>query len=770
MKRLMRIKTILLLFIGSVVLHGCVTENTEVIPNERASETVSFKISIPAGSQPKSRALSTADEYAVSDVSVLAFNKTDKKFKGRYSGRIVSGPTQISGASASMTFEVSLPQGDLDLMIVANANTMLNNCSALTVGTPQATIEEALTMSMGTSGWNSASGSPTLMPMWGYVKSVNVPDNFPLSTIYLTRMVAKVDVLLGGTLVDGSNVPTGDFLLKEVYVYNYAEQGRLIPNTDEATNGGFNWTAVNQSNLADNLTPSLPAGYTKADIDTERLSYTLASPYQSLTNTIYLFEAPKGVKPESGSDTYWGNTCLVVGGSYDDHATTYYRIDFAQRSDEGSVTTYNYLNILRNNSYTVTITGVSGDGHGSPEEAVESAPTNITATILDWNNHNITTIVTDGIYMLGVSQGRFELSAAAHTTSSDDNHLTIVTNHSGGWSATVWADEAGETALPNGSSGQAWLRLSSASGNGNYPNGNPIQLILDPNGPEGDREAYIHILAGQLNYIVKVTQGFDYYLESDVEPEYELDSQTETMHVRANFLWEIISVTDEDDILQNEDALIGQTGGNNTGTGDELSFTMGALSFDGSKSGKTATIAIRSKVDASVWDIVIKAIIEPLYVGYFGGELKANADGVWQFEYPLFVQREDESAGVTWGPRTAVNVTNLLDGKGNTYTLNGMTATDHPAANLCFKKNKGSAGITGISDPNYNWYLPAQKQLMAIRTVHNSFGITYQFSADIYWSASEYSANYAWYVDFSNGVTSGSNQELPRRVRCVREL
>lgn len=502
MKRIMRIKAALLLLVAAAALSACISDLGEIKPDqERVSENVTFKINVPANNLPKTRAMTQGDEYAVSDIAVLAFDNSTKKLKGRYTGRIVDGPTHISGASATMTFEVSLPKGELDMMIVANANAMLNDCSSLTVDTNQATIEEALKMSMTSAGWNSSDESPTLIPMWGYVKGVNVPDSFPVSTICLTRMVAKVDVQLGGGLMNADG-PTEEFKLQEVYVYNYAEQGRLIPYTD----GTFDWTGVTYSNLANNQTPSMPTGYSKADADTDWLKYSLASPYSSLTNEIYLFEAPAGVKAQAGSDAYWNNTCLVIGGSYRSGSTTYYRIDFAKRTDEGAVTTYSFLPILRNNSYTVTITGISGNGHASPEDALHSAPTNITASILDWNNNDITSVITDGVFMLGLSQGSFELLTEAYTTDSYKNTLTVVSNNSRGWAATVWADEAGTTPLANEASGKPWLSLTASSGNGNYPNGNDIRLIASQNDSGSDRTAYIHIKAGTLRYVVKVKQ------------------------------------------------------------------------------------------------------------------------------------------------------------------------------------------------------------------------------------------------------------------------
>lgn len=529
MKAFIRFKAVLpvLAAVCAVAFNSCVLEPDPVGPGTQ-SENVTLRVNVPVGASPSTRALLQSDEYAVNDISVLAFDKVAKTLHGRYSGRVISGPTHISGASATVTFEVTLPEGGFDLMIVANGNKILAaNSGALTFGASQASVEAALTMGMDTSGWNTNTASAGYygIPMWGYVKAATVPDDFPLSSIYLTRMVAKVDLQLGSAVTTANN-----FQLHSVRVYNYAEQGRLIPDTG----GLFDWSAAAPDNLAMNQTPTPPAGYTKANAyapDYENLTYTVASPYKALANSIYLFESPKGVAPTSLSD-YLKNTCLVIGGQYSpDGGTTWnqeswYRIDFARQADAAEGTTYTYLPILRNNSYLVTIASISGDGHGGPIEALESVPANIKAHILNWNDHGISTIVTDGVYRLSVSQGSFDLSFDAHTVSDTDNLLTIATDYHGGWTATVWDDEAGTVALSDDdSSGLPWLRLSADSGTGDYPTGNEIQLIADANNSADKRIAYIHIKAGVLNYIIKVTQavsqlapGSNCYMINNADP------------------------------------------------------------------------------------------------------------------------------------------------------------------------------------------------------------------------------------------------------------
>ncbi|NDV56914.1 BACON domain-containing protein [Bacteroides sp. 519] len=259
-----------------------------------------------------------------------------------------------------------------------------------------------------------------------------------------------------------------------------------------------------------------------------------------------------------------------------------------------------------------------------------------------------------------------------------------------------------------------------------------------------------------------------YNLVTDVKNEYMLNGQEETLTVQANFAWKIASVIDNDNILQNKNSLIGLTSRN----GNKIKLSMAAATKDKSKDGKKATITFTNTEDKnSTYRIVITAV-EVLYVGRFGGAL-VNKGGVWQFEKELVVQSTHESRGIIWGGNQTLSgvTTDVNNGKGNTYNLHKKSATAFPAANLCFMKNANYDNITSVNNVNYKWFLPAQKQLMSIWVVHNSFG-TNEFGHGDVWTSTEGGGrpDIACYVDFSDGGTAYSTKDYPRSVRCVREL
>lgn len=92
------------------------------------------------------------------------------------------------------------------------------------------------------------------------------------------------------------------------------------------------------------------------------------------------------------------HTFAIVKGSYDDHASTYYKVDLVYQ-DENGVT--QYYNILRNFEYAIEITDVTGDGKqdAATAYAMKYAHNNLSASVATKSLTNI----SDGYSQLYVS-------------------------------------------------------------------------------------------------------------------------------------------------------------------------------------------------------------------------------------------------------------------------------------------------------------------------------------------------------------------------------
>ena len=473
--RYSRAVSLLACAVAMLAFASCVWD-TEIDMGNGSDATVTFTIQVPGASNPAPRALSAADENAVTQVDVLLFAQGSG---GLFRERATSTSITPGGSPNEKSFTVRLSVGDWDMVVLANASDVI---SATTLGgRTKAEVMAALTRSLPTGDkWiaNTSSGDYKAIPLWGDVgnKTIDLISGMSGSSqVSMTRMLASVDVQVTGTAAS-------KFKIMSVDVYNYNTQGALAP-------AAANWNAGTGIATAPTVAGTLTKGplvYNGAQIDGTN---------NRCLGEIYIFEAENHTT--GGHTTPKGltdRTCLVVGGKYDsdgdndfdEEAVTYYRVDF-------STTTTQY-DILRNHKYTVSITNVSAAGAGDSETAFSAAPVNIEATVVAWDEKGPGNILIEGQYRFSVSQGEFAIASTATT-----DNLTIKTDVPGGWTATVHNDLAGNTAHS-----PVWLTLS-ASSSTTPVTGDNITLTTTAN-IGAARTAYIHIKAGRFTYVVKVTQ------------------------------------------------------------------------------------------------------------------------------------------------------------------------------------------------------------------------------------------------------------------------
>jgi hypothetical protein len=82
-----------------------------------------------------------------------------------------------------------------------------------------------------------------------------------------------------------------------------------------------------------------------------------------------------------------------------------------------------------------------------------------------------------------------------------------------------------------------------------------------------------------------------------------------------------------------------------------------------------------------------------------------------------------------------------------------------------------SEALAYESEGYSDWYIPSKDELQEMyNTIGNggSEGDIGGFGNGVYWSSSEFNNNYAWYVNFNDGVTFYSYKGYPYRVRVIR--
>lgn len=461
-------------------------------PRPDTDATVTFSLQLPGAKSPATRALTDADENDVREIDVLVFEPDG----GRFVYRAGASGSQISSPGAdsrTKTFTVTLRQGRFDLAIVANARATILGADIYNFDKTAALAR--LTEEMPDDGkWISETSASDYrpLPMWGDVGNVTVDEQTDLTgdnRVRLTRMAARVDVMVTGE--------ANNFKLVSVDLYNYNTRGSIAPDP------AF-WDTTDPASPRASVpsVPSLsqrvfgPVRYDEGEIDaagnrTER--------------EIYIFESENHTDAAHRKEKVLEDrTCLVVGGVWDangngrfddDGPETYYRVDFSS----GQGVSQNFLDVLRNHRYAFYITKVSGPGYGDSNTAFHSAPVNIQAEVLEWDDTNVGEMVDDGQYRMTVSQSAFEFGGGEYGAASTENKLRIRTDHPGGWKISI-TDAATGLEIPS----TGWLTVAAADRTGLDKT---VSLIVAANDSGSHRTARVRITAGRaLSIEVTVAQ------------------------------------------------------------------------------------------------------------------------------------------------------------------------------------------------------------------------------------------------------------------------
>lgn len=447
---------------------GSIVEDREVDATIKLNVPEMLDASV-RGSGNSTRALTPEDENKAFDLDVLVFEAPNGTAEGdetfSYPARVLATPTLVDANSSKYTVRLRMKTKNNPQRLVLIAN-YPGEIGSIAPGTKKKDVYAAMQKAF-TAKWKADGGAGKekgkdydLIPMWGESDLQTLAGNTKVlafsdwkadmpqaNTIYLYRSLARVDVGLAFTEgMTDSNVSgekankkdpkVKDFELKEVYVYRYNTKyqvpGSMASFTDKTITA-----------------PTLPASSALAGVDAP-LVYSVDES-GALNRTIYIPESRKPETTKAGKegekDLRDHATAIVIGGVYkgkqanldlsQSTKVTYYRADFLEGGNTPNPDTQKkYIDILRNHRYRFNITKVGGVGYDTPEEALDNNDYAIFYTISVWDNADLTRVLTDGQYMLGVDRD--------HMVFGSDVSVDIpnaITDFPGGWTATILKDE-----------------------------------------------------------------------------------------------------------------------------------------------------------------------------------------------------------------------------------------------------------------------------------------------------------------------------------------
>ncbi len=492
------------------LLASCTEElSSEVIPGSgggKAGESeVTLKLQVPGAATGNTRAITADAEKKVDDLYILAF-KVDPDTRNETFEYYVAAK-RLTGADgngqSTWTASLKVKEYKQTFVMVANAqntnskvNEQIGNLvkeGNSKVGLEKMEVLEGLAETLSPNeienGFDAANHALT---MYGQTEPVKIGlDKTTTLTVALHRIVARVQVKF-----DGNAAVAAKFSAQEVYLYNFNNRARVIPAfLQETTDTDYEQTAT------------IPDGaelYPKTQDGTETVpTYTVTN--NAVENTIYMFEA---AQPQAMTDAekHLKRPCLIVKGVYEGKSC-YYRVDFAKHPAKGDVT---YMDIVRNHSYNITVTNVSGRGSDTAHEALKSKAVNITASVIEWNDNTVGNIEFEGDRVLGIATKEYELMKAGGVRLQQVRATANLE-----WTAKLYDVNADGTANTN--SQPDWINFTDkdgiAQGGGKsvmQQGTNALQDVyfkVDINNALPERKAIMRFTAGTLSVDALVVQN-----------------------------------------------------------------------------------------------------------------------------------------------------------------------------------------------------------------------------------------------------------------------
>jgi hypothetical protein len=223
-------------------------------------------------------------------------------------------------------------------------------------------------------------GGLEYLPMWGIQDTATtITSTTKIPTIQMLRAVARIDLEVSSNLADQ---------------LRFKEAGGVIVPYSYATNYSMNMDYTTTSRKVNSPT------YSESE-ELRATPLTFPATDNSNTVTFYIGEYSKSADNEF---------CMLINAGYGVAGLDVpYWYKVLVRDKQG-----NKIDILRNHRYVITITGVTGPGADTPDEALDG-PSYIQATVTPWNDAE-QNVVFDGMNMLMVSESEFTIYQEAGNT------------------------------------------------------------------------------------------------------------------------------------------------------------------------------------------------------------------------------------------------------------------------------------------------------------------------------------------------------------------
>lgn len=424
-------------------------------PPGEAENMMTFRINIPRSTLPQTRAIADGGltEDIIDEITLLLFDT-----EGIYSASVkATSITTDPGDSNSKTFTALIPDGEFNVLVLANADRMLDALRAAnpdlggkTIAFFEQNLSDRLIEDNGAGGyapWNAEPGSGDFkpFPMSGRF-AIPTDRSETAGAIFLTRMLAKINISLAIDYpLDADR--NAIYHLDAVMIPNFNTTGNLIPR--ELPQGA----ALSVFDPAQLNIPSETGFYSGVEnalsFSGDRITEIAVGESGSGTfnyaciDEIFLPEMAGSADPQSGACVLIEIFVPSTGGQ------RWFRIDLAMANhNSGNVEP---VNIRRNFRYAIAITNIVGDGYATPREAFAAPSDGVEVEILAVDGSDMNDITFDNHNQLTVNKSDF-----LFYDDGAGQELKIFTDYFGGWEVSLIDGEWISISESEGQAGQTF--------------------------------------------------------------------------------------------------------------------------------------------------------------------------------------------------------------------------------------------------------------------------------------------------------------------------
>ncbi len=445
-----------------------------------AVEKVRFSVVLPA--TVETRALESVHEATIKYIDILIFDQATQQFIETVEveeADITDDPSDPS----FKTVEVEIRKGTFDLIFLANSRVEVYQ-AGLTAGMSKPQAIQKLTFDQ-TGKWNATPAAFKPFPMWGELPGIEIQTgvtDLTGSVVPMLRSVVRIDVNLAESVHKPNTYTT--LYISSVRLYKANNRGQIIPD--------YGNLFTNTDGFPQVSAPSIPVTASAIPQPILYIPETKLYQYQA---EIYTLEATRG-----SLHTWDKHTCLVVGigGELEEgggvtrtisekDSIHYYRIDFITENPPGQ---QQYMPLLRNQNYSITVNRVVNNGFYHWDDAYRSEAYSIEYEIIEFKQgEGNGDRDRPSYYVMEIEPASISIPRGG-----DGFTVRIYCDHPTPWSYSIGAD----------TNPSMFMSLSATPVSGVASD---LTVLCASNPFQTERTGTINITAGNMTSRIRVTQA-----------------------------------------------------------------------------------------------------------------------------------------------------------------------------------------------------------------------------------------------------------------------